>query len=247
MAIPIITRSFASAGLSLRKDRIPYTSGLSDVGPGGIRVNKSGETSIPGLYAAGAATDHAEDGVDNIIGHGMESGIGGHRAGEAAAKYAMEIGEPTVYEHLIKSLKEHMFDPMKRQSGLKYQEVMGHCIRIWENGLLGPIRHKRRLEEAIGAAQQIRDEEVPNLVARDYHELARSIGLGNGLLLMELLPRCALLRTESRGSHYREDYPTRDNQDWLKWVIAKKENNAIKVWAEPIPYSQYRLKPKLSK
>jgi len=247
MAIPIIIRSFALAGLSLRKDRIPYTSGLSDVGPGGIRVNKSGETTIPGVYAAGAATDHAEDGVDNIIGHGMESGIGGHRAGEAAAKYAMEIREPTICEHLIKSLKEHLFGPMKRQSGLKHQEVMGHCMRIWESGLLGPVRNKRGLEEAVAAAQKIREEEAPKLVARDYHELARSIGLGNGLLLMELLPRCALLRTESRGSHYREDYLTRNDQDWLKWVIAKKENNGIKVWAEPIPYSQYRLKPKPKK
>lgn len=247
MAIPIVVRSFALAGLSLRKDRIPYTSGLSDLGPGGIRVNRSGETSIPGLYAAGAATDHAEDGVDNIIGHGMGSGIAGYRAGEAAAKYVMEIREPTIDERQVKSLKEGMFVHMKRQSGLKYQEVMGHCIRIWERGLLGPIRNKRGLEEAMSAAQEIMDEEVPKLVARDFHELARSIGLGNGLLLLELLPRCALLRTESRGSHYREDYPTRDDENWLKWVIAKRENNGIRVWAEPIPYSEYRLKPKLAK
>jgi len=247
MAIPIVVRSFAFAGLSLRKDRIPYTSGLSDLGPGGIRVNRSGETSVPGLCAAGATTDHAEDGVDNIIGHGMASGIAGYRAGEAAAKYSMEIQEPTIDERQVRSLTECMFDHMKRQSGLTYQEVMEHCVSIWERGLLGPVRNKRGLEEAIGAAQEIRDEEVPRLVARGHHELARSIGLGNGLLLLELLPRCALLRTESRGSHYREDYPTRDDQNWLKWVIAKKENNGIKVWAEPIPYDEYRLKPKLPK
>ena len=112
---------------------------------------------------------------------------------------------------------------------------------------MGPVRNKRGLEKAIGAAQKIRDEELPRLVAGDYHELSRSIGMVNGILLLELLPRCALLRTESRGSHYREDYPTRDDQNWLKWVISKREDNGIRVWAEPIPYSGYRLKPEPAK
>ena len=108
-------------------------------------------------------------------------------------------------------------------------------MTLWEKGLLGPVRTAKGLQQAIEMAQEIRRDKIPRLSAADGHELSRCIGLGNELLLLELLPRCALLRTESRGSHYREDYPERDDANWLKWVIAKREGDAIKIWAEPIP------------
>ena len=45
-------------------------------------MDTEGQTTVPGLYAAGAASDHGEDGVSNVISHGMESAIGGFRAGK---------------------------------------------------------------------------------------------------------------------------------------------------------------------
>jgi len=245
--LPILVMSFATAGLSLRKDRIPYTVTLSDHGPGGINVDRDGATTVPGLYAAGDASDHASSGVSNIIGHGMGSAIVGHRAGEVAAGYARQVDAASVNDRQVQLLKDQIFAPMQRESGLKHQEVREHCMSLWPKGLLGPVRNEKRLKEAIAVAQEIREEEIPKLVARDYHELARSIGLGNELLLLELLPRCALVRTESRGSHYREDYPERDDANWLKWVMAKKEDGEVKVWTKPIPYEKYPLKPELAK
>ena len=91
--------------------------------------------------------------------------------------------------------------------------------------------------------QEIRELEIPELVAEDYHELAKCIALRNALHFPELLANCALLRTESRGSHYREDHPERDDATWLKWVIAKRENDGIKTWAEPIPLHEYHFRP----
>ncbi|MFC1979592.1 FAD-dependent oxidoreductase [Chloroflexota bacterium] len=246
MAIPTIIKSFALAGLSLKRDNIPYITGASDLGPGGIRVNERGETTVPGLYAAGATTDHAEDGVTNIITHGMEAAIHGYRAGEAAAKYATEVGSPAINETQVKLLKEGLFSPIERESGLKHKAVRENCMLMWDKGSLGPIRSEKGLKEAIYNAKEIRENQIPKLVAMDYHELTRSIGLGNELLFIELLTRCALVRTESRGSHYRGDYPERDDANWLKWVIAKREGNGIKVWAEPIPYEEYPLKPEIA-
>ena len=47
--------------------------------------------------------------------------------------------------------------------------------------------------------------------------------------------RTALYRRESRGWFYREDYPKRDDQNWLKWVLIKKEIDKMKVFSEPVP------------
>ncbi len=247
MAIPIVVESLAAVGLDFRKDKIPYTYHVTDLSSGGIRVNRERETTVPALYAAGAASDHGELGVaTDTITPGMAAAIGGYHAGEAVAKDAAEIKEPTINERQVRLLKEEIFAPLKRESGLNHQEVREHCRSIGEQGLLGPIINESGLKAAIDAVQEIRENEIPKLVATDYHELARCIGMGNALLFFELLPRCALLRTERRGGHYRDDYPERDDAKWLKWVIAKKVNGKIKVWAEPIPFEAYPLNPGLA-
>ena len=125
---------------------------------------------------------------------------------------------------------------------MKHQVVREHCADIITNSL-GPIRNEKGLRQAIETAHEIREREIPQLAAKDYHGLARCIGAANSLLFLELLPRCALLRTESRGAHYREEYPERDDANWLKWVIAKKESDDINVWAETIPMDEYPVRP----
>jgi succinate dehydrogenase/fumarate reductase flavoprotein subunit len=246
MCVPIVIRSLTLAGFDYRRDKIPYTPTLEDHGPGGIRTDVENATTIPALYAAGSVSDLGEEGVNPVVHSAIGSAIGGCHAGQAAAHYAGEIGRTNVNGRQVQLLKDEIFAPMKRESGLKHQEVRRHCKSIIARGLVGPIRNEKRLKEAIDIAQEIREEEIPKLVANDYHELARCIGLSNGLLFLELLPRCALFRTESRGSHYRDDYPERDNANWLRWVIAKSSGDGIKVWAEPIPFERYPLKPDLT-
>jgi hypothetical protein len=56
--------------------------------------------------------------------------------------------------------------------------------------------------------------------------------------------KASLFRTESRGCHYREDYPRRDDPDWLAWVVLKEENGEMKAFKKPIPKEWW---PELSK
>ena len=107
--IPSEIRAIADNGLDLRKDKIAFTVGLEDLNPGGIRVNRNNRTTLSGLYAAGAATDHAELGVTELITPGMASAIGGYRAGEAAARSAAENKQPAIKESQIRLLKENIF------------------------------------------------------------------------------------------------------------------------------------------
>jgi succinate dehydrogenase/fumarate reductase flavoprotein subunit len=76
---------------------------------------------------------------------------------------------------------------------------------------------------------------VPKLFARDPHELRLAHETKNMVLSAEMRLRSALFRTESRGNHYREDYPRRDDPDWLAWVKIEEEQGKMKLTKVPVP------------
>ncbi|MBI4320312.1 MAG: FAD-binding protein [Chloroflexi bacterium] len=242
-ALPLVVNTLASVGQSFRKHLIPYTVDIQDVIAGGIRVNKGGATTVPGLYCAGDASDHADMGANEFVAQGIASANVGHRAGEAAATYALETDEPSADQRQVRALIGQVFAPLKRDSGLRHHEVRAHCKTILERGLLGPIKNAKGLQEAITIAGEIGRDEVPRLAAKDYHDLARCLGVRNELVFLDLMARCSLIRTESRGPHYREDYPQKDDANWLKWVVAKRRVDSTNVWTEAIPFEKYRLRP----
>jgi succinate dehydrogenase/fumarate reductase flavoprotein subunit len=86
-------------------------------------------------------------------------------------------------------------------------------------------------------------EKLPCLMAKDSHELVRCHEAKSMVVHAELLFRSSLMRTETRGSNIREDYPERDDKNWLKWIIIKKEDEIMKLWTEPVPIEKYKYKP----
>ena len=76
---------------------------------------------------------------------------------------------------------------------------------------------------------------APNLLANDTHELRLAHEARNMLLNAEMKLRASLFRTESRGAHYREDYPNKDDKNWLAWVIISKDGDNMKLAKRPIP------------
>jgi succinate dehydrogenase/fumarate reductase flavoprotein subunit len=59
----------------------------------------------------------------------------------------------------------------------------------------------------------------------------------------EISFRSSLMRTESRGWHYREDYPEQDNYNWLNWIIVKENGGSMSVITQPVPLDKYKYKP----
>lgn len=246
-AIPIVIRNFELAGLDIRRDRIKYTCGIRDLGAGGIRVDRENAATIPGLYSAGDASDHSEEGVDSVISRGMEAAVMGQRAGVAAARYAAANRLLPVVEKQIEKIRSNIFSALNREAGVTFAEVKVQCDEIHRQNLLGFSRNEAGLRQAAGMAARIREELIPRLRAKDYHELSRCLGIGNALLFPELVSAAALVRTESRGSHFREDYPEKDDENWRKWIVSRQEGSGIKSRTERIPFEKYPLKPEKPK
>jgi succinate dehydrogenase / fumarate reductase flavoprotein subunit len=103
-------------------------------------------------------------------------------------------------------------------------------------------RSKERLEEALGKLDGLK-EKLPSLKATDLHYLSKCHEVRSMTLCAELTFRAALVRTESRGFHFREDYPERDDKNWLKWIEFKQEGEKMTFLLKPVPIEKYKVKP----
>lgn len=86
------------------------------------------------------------------------------------------------------------------------------------------VKKGDRMLAALTYIEYLRDHQVPLLMANDLHELRQAHETANMILNAEMKLRSALLRTESRGSHYREDYPKANDNDWLVWIKIRQNN-----------------------
>ena len=194
-------------------------------------------SSLPGLYAAGDALGNMQNGaVYALSGSAIAGGaITGTIAGEAAAKEALQMGKLMVGEEEIARAKQVVLAPRERQSGFSPR---------WETQLLqntmmpyfiSYIKKADRLQAALTTVEFIQEHLVPRLFARDSHELRLAHETKNMVLSAEMRLRSALFRTESRGNHYREDFPRRDDPNWLAWTKIKEEQRQMKLIKVPVP------------
>ena len=240
--VPIYAKIMEKAGLDLTRDLVRYkNSCMPCMGAGGIRINKERASTLLGLYAAGSTADHAEDGADNVIGAGMNSAVAGKIAGRYATRDASEAEPSLLIENQVQLLAEEMFRPLKRHKGILYHVISKEITEIWESILA--VRSENALNVALQRTEQIESEKISKLQAVDYHTLAGTLGVINKLSFLKLFCNVALMRTESRGGHYRLDYPERDDRNWLKWVICQQMSQGIQFWTEPVPFEKYPLRP----
>nr|NIM07087.1 fumarate reductase/succinate dehydrogenase flavoprotein subunit [Armatimonadota bacterium]NIM24749.1 fumarate reductase/succinate dehydrogenase flavoprotein subunit [Armatimonadota bacterium]NIM68629.1 fumarate reductase/succinate dehydrogenase flavoprotein subunit [Armatimonadota bacterium]NIN06822.1 fumarate reductase/succinate dehydrogenase flavoprotein subunit [Armatimonadota bacterium]NIO98568.1 fumarate reductase/succinate dehydrogenase flavoprotein subunit [Armatimonadota bacterium] len=110
---------------------------------------------------------------------------------------------------------------------------------------IGYQRTEAKLRNAITELRRLTLEE-PHLHARDYHELMRAHEARNIREVAEMLATAALERRESRGgySHYRADYPERDDANWRKMIVLKKGEAGYEIGYRPI---QIKNSPKEAK
>jgi succinate dehydrogenase/fumarate reductase flavoprotein subunit len=194
-------------------------------------------SQVPGLFAAG-------DSLGTCFVGGVYAGFGfgtmyaiatGARAGLGAARYVSQVSDSPLNSELLSQLKKQLLAPIDRQGGFSPRWV----TKILQNTLLPYfvlfIKKEDRLKAALTNVEFLRDHMVPMLYARDDHELRLAHETSNMVLNAEMKLRASIFRQESRGNHFREDYPRRNDSEWLVWVTLKQANQEMKLFKEPIP------------
>lgn len=206
-------------------------------GYGGVLVNTKCESTVPGLYAVGDSAGTRFSGSTYApTGYGLGGAAGtGGVAAENASQYALETDEPVIDDKEMAALKEAVFRPLSRKGGFSPRYVTEILRNTMIPYFVVGVKHEKRLQAALMTVEFVREHLVPRLKANDAHELRLCHELRNMSLDAELILRASLFRTESRGTHYREDYPRRDDPNWLAWTVMKEEQGKMKVSKLPLP------------
>ncbi|MBI4768158.1 MAG: FAD-binding protein [Deltaproteobacteria bacterium] len=214
-----------------------------EVGPaveyfeGGIRIDSSFQSSLPGLFAAGECT-RGVFGANRVFAAITEMLVHGADAGEAAAAYAMRTSFVEPNSPMVESMQALAEAPLGKAHGEK-PAAARRQIQEAAHKYLGPIRTHKELVALLEMLCKTRDELLPNLRVvssrRTYNkEWLDAIELRNMIQLLEAAARSALSRCESRGVHFREDFPETDNDHWLQESVVHYKNEEIEVTHCPV-------------
>jgi succinate dehydrogenase/fumarate reductase flavoprotein subunit len=214
------------------------TPGMSNhKGEGVFPRDLFGASNVPGLWAAGDGLCSMQNGAA-YAGFGCScagSAVQGDRAGRAAAECANNERPLAVPESVLKGLVDDMLTPLTRPRGYSCAWV----TRLLQNTMFPYyvmyVKEKGRLQVALSQIMYLQQKCAPELKARDPHDLRMAHETRNMLLNAEMKLRAGLAREESRGTHFREDFPFRDDANWLCWVKLVGKDGEMTVVKHPIP------------
>ena len=190
---------------------------------GGVVADEDGVTGVPGLYAAGEVVG----GVHGANRHGGNAltaiTVFGARAGEAAAAYVEDrslVGVDSLAEPELSMYS----DLRSSERGSPPSDLMSRLRELmWEK--VGIIRGESRLTEALSGIQTLR-EEATSLKVSSGNEMREALEATMAVDVAEMIVKAALERRESRGAHFREDYPAED-VSWLKVVVVETGGGGV--------------------
>lgn len=231
---------------------IDITKEPMEVGPtthymmGGIRVNADTQMStVPGLFAAGecAAGLH---GANRLGGNSLSDLlVFGKRAGEHAALFAKEHGFETVDDAQVKSIVDESLRPFERTGGENPFQVQ-YDLQDMMQDLVGIVRNEAEMQRALTELKKLQEraQNVKVVGNREYNGgWHTALDLQNLLTVSEAIALAALQRKESRGAHFREDYPAKDDQNGkFNSVVRITAGGKMEIRKDPLPEIREDLK-----
>jgi succinate dehydrogenase / fumarate reductase flavoprotein subunit len=217
-----------------------------EVGPtthyvmGGVRVDADTQMSrVPGLFAAGECAAGI-NGANRLGGNSLSDLIVfGKRAGEYAAKYAKENRSANLRPEVVDAAVKAALAPFDRPTDAVGPYQIQHELQNMMQDLVGIVRREDEMVKALGGVQdlQARAAKVGVTGNREYNPgWHTAIDLHNLLTVSEAITRAAIDRKESRGGHFRDDYPEKDPKfAGHNTIVAKGPDGKMQLRREPLP------------
>jgi succinate dehydrogenase/fumarate reductase flavoprotein subunit len=206
----------------------------------GIRADIQGQTTVPGLFVTGRA--RVTDPTVYIGGLSLcLTAVTGYNAGESAGNFARSQKEPQVDESEVEEQKRILYAPLGKM-GIPPKEVLREIQEVIFPYDISILKNEKSLKKALDKLERIKEELIPQMGVKDAHYLMKLMEVRSIAYMSELYVRASLMRTESRAGHYREDYPERDDKNWLSWIIASQKGGRFNLRTEPLPIARYRFK-----
>ena len=228
-----------------------------EVGPtthyimGGVHVNAETQmTNVPGLFAAGevAAGLH---GSNRLGGNSLSDLlVFGKRAGEFAAKFARESDAGQIHDAQLEEVAREALEPFDRAAkaagSAESPYLVQNDLQEMMQRLVGIVRREEEMVRALGELAKLweRSRSVAVYGHREYNPgWHTAIDLKHLLTVSEAITRAAIERKESRGGHFRDDFPNRDAAEGKVNILLRKDpDGSMRTRREPIPEMPEHLK-----
>jgi succinate dehydrogenase / fumarate reductase flavoprotein subunit len=225
---------------------------------GGIPTNIHGEvvidekhTVLPGLYAAGECACVSVHGANRLGTNSLvDLVVFGRRGGQAMAEYCKGADFVPLPDNPAAEIEAEL-ERLRTASGeTRAADLREEMQRVMSNDV-GVFREEAGIEQAVATIHDLKEKYQTDLCLDDRgqvfnYDLLEAFELGALLDLAEVTAVSAMARQESRGAHSREDFPKRDDQNWLSHTLAYlAEDGAIELKYKPVVIDKYEPKERV--
>jgi fumarate reductase (CoM/CoB) subunit A len=235
--LPSMLKQFLDVGVDIRKEPMQVAPTAHHF-MGGVMINENAQTNIANLYAAGEITGGVHGG-NRLGGNALaDTQVFGKRAGENAAEQAKKTAIPALDRGKIDEEIKRANSLLIRKEGIRPGEIKSKLTSLmWDK--VGIFRTGKEIQEAITEVERIRENELPRLYVmgnrtRYNREWIETLEIQNLVTVAEMVAKAALMREESRGAHYRRDFPKTDNENWFSNIIIRQERGEMTFTKTPV-------------
>ena len=219
---PTISDTTKRYGLNINMDLIPVRPGAHFM-MGGIRTNTDTQTNLKGLYACGEVACTGVHGANRLASNSLlECLVYGARAGTNAATFAESQPSHPPAIPIPNNVRTSLAAPADASDNA-HTESIKDVIRetLWKNVCIE--RNGEGLQETLAELQDLMVS-LGNMLASPEVADVAAVETVNMLNVALMITRSALARTESRGAHYRADFPTQDDTKWQRRILIRRDN-----------------------
>ncbi len=226
---PTISDTTKRYGLNINVDLIPVRPGAHFM-MGGIRTNTDTQTNLKGLYACGEVACTGVHGANRLASNSLlECLVYGARAGTNAATFANSYQSPVISGQLKEGFEAATRDALTDNRKLITENYSTESIKdviretLWKN--VSIERNGEGLQETLAELQDLM-ESLGSVLTNPEVADVTTVETVNMLNVALMITQSALARTESRGAHYRADFPTQDDTEWRRRILITRDNTA---------------------